>query len=123
MTETFTMPSLTLIARTMMTVVAFVSLPTFTAADQGSARRAFKDPSEFISISNQHERSRAIFGEIGKLLTNPRCMNCHPAGDHPLQGNDQHEHMPPVWRGETGHMATNCAGCTTERNVTLLMAA
>jgi hypothetical protein len=50
-------------------------------------------------------------------------MNCHPAGDHPLQGNDQHEHLPPVWRGETGHLATNCAGCHTERNVTLHEAA
>jgi hypothetical protein len=50
-------------------------------------------------------------------------MNCHPAGDHPLQGDDGREHMPPVWRGETGHLATNCFGCHTERNVTLHEAA
>ena len=107
----------------MIVVAAFVLSPTFAGADQPSSSQALKSPSEFISISNLRERSRAIFGEIGRLLTNPRCMNCHPAGDHPLQGNDQHEHMPPVWRGETGHLATNCAGCHTGRNVTLHEAA
>ena len=50
-------------------------------------------------------------------------MNCHPAGDHPLQGDDQHDHMPPVWRGESGHFEVNCSSCHTERNVTLHEAA
>ena len=77
----------------------------------------------FASIPDEAARSAAIFTEFGKVLTHPRCMNCHPAGDHPLQGDDQHEHMPPVWRGETGHLETNCFGCHTERNVTLHEAA
>src|ERR1700754_327537 len=47
---------------------------------------ALKNPADFSSISNTSERSRALFAEIGKLLTSPRCLNCHPAGDHPLQG-------------------------------------
>ena len=96
---------------------------TLANADQPSTRQTLKSPSDFASISNQAERSRAIFGEIGKLLANPRCMNCHPSGEHPLQGTDQHEHMPPVWRGENGHFVTNCFGCHTERNVTLHEAA
>jgi hypothetical protein len=97
--------------------------PVLAMADQSDGDRTLKSPSEFGSIANRTERSRAIFGEIGKLVMNPRCMNCHPAGDHPLQGDDQHEHMPPVWRGETGHLETNCFGCHTERNVTLHEAA
>jgi hypothetical protein len=97
--------------------------PVLAAADQSGSDHTLKSPSEFASITNRTERSRAIFGEIGKLVMNPRCMNCHPAGDHPLQGDDQHEHMPPVWRGETGHLETNCFGCHTERNVTLHEAA
>jgi len=56
----------------------------------------------FGSISDQRERSRALFNEIAKVVTHPRCMNCHPAGEHPLQGADHHEHMPPAWRGEGG---------------------
>ena len=82
-----------------------------------------KSPSDFSSISNASDRSRALFAEIGKLLTHPRCLNCHPAGDHPLQGADQREHMPPVWRGDTGHLATDCSGCHTDHNVTLHEAA
>jgi hypothetical protein len=101
---------------------AFVLLSSALAVAPSSGE-PLKSPAEFASIANRTERSRAIFGEIGKLVTHPRCMNCHPAGDHPLQGDDQHEHMPPVWRGETGHLETNCAGCHTERNVTLHEAA
>jgi hypothetical protein len=99
------------------------ALTAFARADQAPSHETLKSPSEFESIPNQVERSRAIFREIGKLIENPRCMNCHPAGDHPLQGDDKHQHMPPVWRGETGHMATNCFGCHTEKNVTLHEAA
>jgi hypothetical protein len=80
-----------------------------------------KSPSEFESISNQADRSRAIFTEIGKVLTNPRCMNCHPAGDHPLQGAEYQQHQPPVWRGDSGAgvPGASCAACHTGENVTL----
>src|SRR5258708_1834753 len=80
--------------------------PASANADEANTHQTLKSPSEFVSISNATERSQTIFGEIGKLLTHPRCMNCHPAGDHPRQGADRHEHKPPVWRGETGHLAT-----------------
>jgi len=69
------------------------------------------------------ERSRAIFAEIGKVLTHPRCMNCHPAGEHPLQGAVITEHRPVVWRGDTGNFGTPCGECHTEQNVTLREAA
>jgi hypothetical protein len=82
-----------------------------------------KPPSEFQSIADQAERSRAIFAEIGKDLTHPRCLNCHPAGEHPLQGADHHEHRPVVWRSDTGSFGTPCGECHTERNVTLHEAA
>jgi hypothetical protein len=80
-----------------------------------------KSPSEFESIGNQADRSRAIFTEIGKILTNPRCMSCHPAGDHPLQGAQHLQHQPPAWRGESGAgvPGASCASCHTGGNVTL----
>ena len=84
---------------------------------------SLKTPSEFQSIADQRERSRAIFAEIGKVLTHPRCMNCHPAGEHPLQGADHHEHKPVVWRSDTGSFGTPCGECHTEQNVTLHEAA
>ena len=93
------------------------------SADQPDSHQPLKSPSEFTSIANKSERSQAIFREIGKVLTNPRCMNCHPAGDHPLQDDDQHDHVPPVWRSESGHFEVSCSACHTDRNVTLHEAA
>src|SRR5882762_396249 len=46
--------------------------------------------------------SREAFLQVYKVFISPRCQNCHPAGDSPLQGDDSHqttnlsgEHMPP----------------------------
>ena len=40
--------------------------------------------------------------KLGKVLTHPRCMNCHPAGDRPRQGDIRRLHQPPVERGDDG---------------------
>ena len=99
------------------------SLTSLYAADPKNAPNELRPAEAFQDIRDNAARSRAIFGEIGRVLTHPRCMNCHPAGDRPLQGADHHPHMPPVWRGEDGHFATNCSGCHTEHNTTLHEAA
>jgi hypothetical protein len=80
-----------------------------------------RDPSAFASIGDQAARSRALFAEAAKVITSPRCMNCHPAGDRPTQGNDMHEHMPPATRGISGHgvPGNSCGACHTDRNFTL----
>src|SRR5262245_36238430 len=54
--------------------------------------------------------SRAAFLKVYKVLMHPRCMNCHPDGDRPLQGDDSHIHMMNVKRGEngTGKYALRC---------------
>ena len=76
----------------------------------------------FSGIADRSERSRALFNEVAKVVTHPRCMNCHPAGDVPLQGNDQHPHMPPILRGEAGLgvPGVSCSSCHTEKNFTLV---
>jgi hypothetical protein len=50
-------------------------------------------------------------------------MNCHPAGDHPLQGDDHHVHQPPALRGQAdnGVPGLECGTCHTDRNVTLVV--
>ena len=47
--------------------------------------------------------SRDAFLQVYKVLTSPRCQNCHPAGDAPLQGDDSHIHLQNVKRGKDGH--------------------
>jgi hypothetical protein len=81
----------------------------------GLAQRSntLQPPSAFAAISDPAERSRAIFGEAAKVLTHPRCMNCHPATDRVLQGNDNHPHQPVATR------QTLCVTCHTDRNFTL----
>ena len=84
-------------------------------------RNDLRAPSDFANIADKAARSRALFEESAKVITSPRCMNCHPAGDRPLQGNDKHLHEPPVARGADGAGTPGniCAGCHTERNFTL----
>src|ERR1700754_4648671 len=112
------------IARLAPSVVAATMLLASPAhPDQLSSDRTLKSPTDFTSIANPAERSRMIFNEIGKVLTHPRCMNCHPAGDHPLQGADRREHSPPAWRAEATGFPGNCHECHTDANFTLPQAA
>jgi hypothetical protein len=111
--------SLLMYSALALAVVAFVH----STAHSEPANQTLKAPAEFQSIADPADRSRAIFLEVAKVITHPRCMNCHPAGDQPLQGDDQHNHMPPVWRAETGHFEANCSGCHTGKNTTLREAA
>jgi hypothetical protein len=114
---------LRLIAGGAIAVATIMLSPAPAASDSKTAGDPLKKPSDFAAIADRQQRSLALFGEIGRLVTHPRCMNCHPAGENPMQGNDQHKHMPPVWRGENGHYATNCSGCHTDHNTTLHEAA
>jgi hypothetical protein len=70
-------------------------------------------PESFGNISDEAARSAALFTEAGKVLTSPRCVNCHPAGDRPLQGETHRLHQPPVERGSDGFGAVSmrCATC------------
>ena len=78
-----------------------------------------KSPAEFSGIADQRARSLAIFGEVGKVLTHPRCMNCHPAGDQPLQGADHRLHFPTAHRAGPDFVGDACSTCHTDRNFTL----
>jgi hypothetical protein len=63
--------------------------------------------------------SRAAFLQVYRVLTSPRCQNCHPAGDAPLQGDDSHVHLQNVKRGADGHGVTamRCDTCHQTMNV------
>ena len=72
----------------------------------------------FSSIGDQETRSAAYFTELGKVLTHPRCLNCHPAGDRPRQGDMARLHQPPVERGADGFglPAMRCPICHQAAN-------
>lgn len=70
-------------------------------------------PESFAGIAETEKRSAALFTELGKVLTHPRCVNCHPASDRPSQTDQGRPHQPPVWRGADGHglAAMRCSNC------------
>jgi mono/diheme cytochrome c family protein len=63
--------------------------------------------------------SREAFLQIYKVFTSPRCQNCHPAGDAPLQGDDSHIHLQNVKRGKDGHgvYGMRCDACHQSANL------
>jgi hypothetical protein len=60
----------------------------------------------------------ASFAIVQQVLQHPRCMNCHPAGDRPLQGDDSHVHLQNIQRGEDGHgpKGLSCSACHGSAN-------
>ena len=74
--------------------------------------------SDFSTIGDDKERAIALFNEAGKVILNPRCVNCHPAGDRPRQGDDGHPHQPLVVRGMGGFGAIgmHCTSCHGPEN-------
>src|SRR5262249_50785073 len=77
-------------------LVALVALLTgMSAADAVSDQSdSLAPPDSFAAIADTAAQSAAMFTELGKVLTNPRCVNCHPAGDHPRQGEQGRLHQP-----------------------------
>lgn len=60
----------------------------------------------------------AAWGVVYDVLQHPRCLNCHPAGDVPLQGEDRRPHAQNVQRGPEGQglFAMRCATCHSTEN-------
>ncbi len=69
--------------------------------------------------TNDEAASKAAFLEAYKVLMHPRCMNCHPSGDAPLQGDDSHVHSQNVVRGKDGKgkYALKCTNCHQDQNL------
>ncbi|MGH9873675.1 MAG: hypothetical protein ACRD9S_14600 [Pyrinomonadaceae bacterium] len=87
-----------LIGSGVMTVVHSSSVPSPTPRDNAGARAAFID--------------------AYKVLMSPRCLNCHPVGDFPLQGDDSLPHLYRVRRGEDGNgvYSMKCSNCHQAAN-------
>ena len=58
------------------------------------------------------------FNTVMQVVLSPRCLNCHPSGDQPTQGDDLHEHYFNVQRGSDDHGAgiLKCQTCHQNEN-------
>lgn len=83
--------------------------------------RALRAPAAFAVIEDEDDRSVALFTEASRVLLHPRCVNCHPDGDSPLQGDEGRIHDPPVLRGPDDHgvAGLECGSCHQDTNLEL----
>ena len=81
---------------------------------------ALRSPDSFSNYGDEAERSRALFVEASRVMLHPRCVNCHPNGDVPLQHAGR-LHDPPVLRGaeDKGVVGMECTSCHQDRNLEL----
>lgn len=102
-------------------IVLFIILTT-TAIITSS----FKNSSDVFSSSKVRDEnikkdsieSANAFMKVYTVLMSPRCMNCHPSGNVPLQGDDSHLHTMLPKRGEDGKglFAMKCTNCHQPEN-------
>jgi hypothetical protein len=72
------------------------------ASPPAAAATALRPASAFAAIADERMRAIALFQEAAKVITHPRCMNCHPAGEGPTQTERMQPHLPLVVRGIFG---------------------
>jgi len=100
--------------------LALVASTGIAAETVGTATDAqgLRQVSEFDSISPKKARSVALFEEAAKVITHPRCMNCHPVSERPTQTDTLRPHEPWVVRGVDGHgaLGMRCNTCHQDSN-------
>ncbi|MFK8165508.1 MAG: hypothetical protein AB8H12_23880 [Lewinella sp.] len=66
----------------------------------------------------ERDQAEAPFDVMMKVLTHKRCVNCHPNGDRPRQGEDSHYHNFNVLRGADNHgvAGLKCGTCHQSEN-------
>jgi hypothetical protein len=84
-----------------------------------SFRTAKVEPANYPVLPKDSIGSVKAFMSVYKVLMTARCMNCHPAGDVPLQGDDSHLHTMNVKRGVDGRgiYSMRCSNCHQAENI------
>ncbi len=83
--------------------------PATTASHSGVA---------YAQTSEEAASARAFLA-ASRVLFHPRCVNCHPAGDAPLQGDEIRPHAMQVRRGPEGFGKNpmECGSCHQAENL------
>jgi hypothetical protein len=98
----------------VMVIILFVcAISTVAFRDKNP-----RDKIIYEDINKDSVESVEAFMQVYKVLMSPRCMNCHPAGNQPLQGDDSHIHTMNIQRGKDGKglYAAKCSNCHQPEN-------
>jgi hypothetical protein len=96
--------------RTGLSMGIVIGLLVFAAAySQDSAAQSAGD----------NAASAKAFVAASTVLLHPRCVNCHPQGERPLQGDEGRPHAMNVKRGPEGQgkVGLRCIGCHQVTNL------
>ncbi|HEY3130269.1 MAG TPA: hypothetical protein VGL91_12490, partial [Acidobacteriota bacterium] len=91
----------------------WVGTAKLSARGRNSLRAGGLAAQRAASIVRDDAAARAAFLAAAPVFTHPRCQNCHPAGEAPLQGDDSHPHAQSVKRGlhGKGKYGMKCDAC------------
>ena len=99
----------------VLSIICFVAT-ALTVTEKPSDVETYR---EKLGKKKDSIASVKAFNKVYQVLMHPRCMNCHPSGDVPLQGNDSHIHTMLPQRGEDGKglYAMQCPNCHHSKSV------
>jgi cytochrome c5 len=89
------------------------------AANEGEPARSLAAAAEPRALPADNAKAEAAFLRAWTVFVSPRCQNCHPSGDAPLQGDDSHVHIQDVKRGPAGQgvYGMKCHTCHQDANI------
>lgn len=110
-TERYSLP-----VKAMIVLVIMISVAVFMSFGFEKKTTISKVKNE--TIKKDSVTSVKAFMDVYKVLMSPRCMNCHPSGEVPLQGDDSHPHTMSPRRGRDGKglYAMKCSNCHQPEN-------
>ncbi|MGH9792486.1 MAG: hypothetical protein ACRD5W_14855 [Candidatus Acidiferrales bacterium] len=97
--------------------------PDLAGAPATGAARLTPSPSganaPVVRAAAATAQSAQAFAQAFPVFLHPRCMNCHPTGDVPLQGDDSRPHQQRVRRGRDGLgiYSMKCSNCHQTENI------
>lgn len=94
--------------RRAVTLAAIAVMAAAACSSSSSSKPGTTGPA-----ADDHAAGLVAFETVRAVLQHPRCQNCHPAGDAPLQGDDSHVHAQHVRRGPhgMGEVGAECSTC------------
>lgn len=106
------------IPKKTITILAII-ISFFIFMSFGSTNESTVNVKNYAYVNNDSIESVKAFADVYKVLMSPRCMNCHPSGDVPLQGDDNHLHTMLPKRGKDGKgvYAMKCSNCHQPTNL------
>ncbi len=98
-------------------VTAGSAAPTATAsASVGSSATTVPSTPAAPQIDEKTAAAgKKAFAQVASVLQSPRCMNCHPTGEVPLQGDNSRPHAMNVSRVST-ESGLECTTCHQDKN-------